>query len=123
MRDPSDKTQGPIQQGFPVKSVGVRSTKIICNQTLMISAHLSQEIIIEILRQGLLALGTMIYVGDFVHGPITKCPKFSQDTATQLRVKSASASLLSKYFFPFLLKRLLEVDTRKYRQQMDQLLH
>lgn len=72
MRDPSDETQGPVQKGFPVKSVRVRSTKSICNQTLMISVHLSQKIIREILRQGLLALGTMIYVCDFAHGPITK---------------------------------------------------
>lgn len=123
MRDPSDKTQGPIQQGFPVKSVGVRSTKIICNQTLRISAHLSPKIIIEILRPGLLARGTMIYVGDFAHGAITKCPKFSQDAAMQLRVKSTSVSSLSKYFFPLLLKKILKVDTRNYRQQMDQLVH
>lgn len=61
----------------------------------MIIAHLSQKIITEVLRQGLLSLGTMIYVGDFAHGPITKCPKFSQDAATQLGVKFASLSLLS----------------------------
>lgn len=123
MRVPSSKTQGPVQQVFPVKSVGVRSTKIICNQTLMINVHLSQKIIIKVLRQGLLALGTMIYVGDFAHGPIPKCPKFSQDAAMKLRAKSASISLLSKYFFPFLLKKLLEVGTRNYRQETDQLLH
>lgn len=123
MRDPSDKIQGPIQQGFPVKSVGITSTKIICNQTLMISVHLSRKIMIQVLRQGLLALSTMIYMSDFAHGPISKCPKFSQGTITQLRAKSASVSLLSKYLFPFLLKNSLEVDTRNYRQQMDQFLH
>lgn len=61
-RDPSDETQGPIQKGFPIKSVRVRSTKSICNQTLMISVHLSQKIIREVLRQGLLALGTIMCV-------------------------------------------------------------
>lgn len=101
MRDPSDMTQSPIQQEFPVKSVGVRRTKIICNQTVMTSAHLSQNIIIEILRNpetGTAALGTMIYVGDFARGPITKCSKFSQDAATQLRVKSPSVSLVNISF-------------------------
>lgn len=105
MKDPSDKTQGPIQQAFPVKSVGVRSTKIIHNQTLLISVNLSQKIILEVLRQGLLVPCTMICVRDFAHGPSTKCPEFSEDASMQLKAKTALASLLSKYFLPFLLKK------------------
>jgi len=118
LKDPSDKTQ----KGFPVNSGRVRGTKILCNQTLLICINLSQKITFEILRPGLLVPGIIICVSDYAHGLSTKCPKFSQDESTQLRAKTASASLLNISFFSYWKKiiRSRHKKLQRWKEPMDQ---